>query len=98
MSEETPAPSPNPALRPHIVAVRPIRVLLLDDREGNLTCTGCGRIREYSTNLKDMVPLEKCLAAAMECDAPMVSICGGEPLIYPKIEALVAGLLEQNRV
>ena len=36
MSEETPAPSPNPALRPHIVAVRPIRVLLLDDREDNL--------------------------------------------------------------
>ena len=64
----------------------------------NLTCTGCGRIREYSTNLKDMVPLEKCLAAAMECDAPMVSICGGEPLIYPKIEELVAGLLKQNRV
>jgi len=28
--------------------------------------------REYSTNLKDMVPLEKCLAVAMECDAPMV--------------------------
>jgi len=64
----------------------------------NLTCTGCGRIREYSTNLKDMVPLEKCLAVARECDAPMVSICGGEPLIYPKIEELVAGLLEQNRV
>ena len=64
----------------------------------NLTCTGCGRIREYSTNLKDMVPLEKCLAVAQECDAPMVSICGGEPLIYPKIEELVAGLLEQKRV
>ncbi len=59
----------------------------------NLTCTGCGRIREYSTSLKDMVPLEKCLAAAEECDAPMVSICGGEPLIYPKIEELVDGLL-----
>jgi MoaA/NifB/PqqE/SkfB family radical SAM enzyme len=27
----------------------------------NLTCTGCGRIREYSTSLKDMVPLEQCL-------------------------------------
>jgi hopanoid biosynthesis associated radical SAM protein HpnH len=64
----------------------------------NLTCTGCGRIREYSTNLKDMVPLEQCLAAAMECDAPMVSICGGEPLIYPKIEELIAGLREQGRV
>ena len=28
----------------------------------------------------------------------MVSICGGEPLIYPKIEELVAGLLEQGRI
>jgi len=64
----------------------------------NLTCTGCGRIREYSTNLKDMVPLEKCLGAAIECDAPMVSICGGEPLIYPQIEELVAGLLGQGRI
>ena len=64
----------------------------------NLTCTGCGRIREYSTSLKDMVPLEKCLAAANDCDAPMVSICGGEPLIYPKIEELVAGLREQGRI
>jgi MoaA/NifB/PqqE/SkfB family radical SAM enzyme len=64
----------------------------------NLTCTGCGRIREYSTSLKDMVPLEKCLAVAQECEAPMVSICGGEPLIYPKIEELINGLLAQGRV
>src|SRR6187401_593617 len=64
----------------------------------NLTCTGCGRIREYSTSLKDVLPLEDCLAAAAECDAPMVSICGGEPLIYPHIEALVAGLHRQGRI
>ena len=64
----------------------------------NLTCTGCGRIREYSTSLKDMMPLEDCLGAAQECNAPMVSICGGEPLIYPHIEALINGLLEQRRI
>jgi len=64
----------------------------------NLTCTGCGRIREYSTSLKDMMSLEDCLASATECDAPMVSICGGEPLIYPKIEELVKGLREQARI
>ncbi len=64
----------------------------------NLTCTGCGRIREYSTSLKDVMSLEDCLGAAEECEAPMVSICGGEPLIYPHIEALVAGLLEQGRI
>jgi MoaA/NifB/PqqE/SkfB family radical SAM enzyme len=64
----------------------------------NLTCTGCGRIREYSTSLKDMMSLEDCLAAANECEAPMVSICGGEPLIYPKIEELIAGILAQRRI
>ena len=64
----------------------------------NLTCTGCGRIREYSTSLKDMMSLEDCLGAAKECNAPMVSICGGEPLIYPHIEALVDGLLAQRRI
>jgi hopanoid biosynthesis associated radical SAM protein HpnH len=64
----------------------------------NLTCTGCGRIREYSTSLKDMMSLEDCLGAAKECNAPMVSICGGEPLIYPHIEAMINGLLEQERI
>ncbi len=64
----------------------------------NLTCTGCGRIREYSTSLKDMMSLEDCLASAQECDAPMVSICGGEPLIYPKIEEVVDGLRKQGRI
>ena len=64
----------------------------------NLTCTGCGRIREYSQSLKDVLSLEDCLGAAEECGAPMVSICGGEPLIYPHIEDLVAGLLAQKRI
>lgn len=64
----------------------------------NLTCTGCGRIREYSTSLKDMMSLEDCLGAAEECNAPMISICGGEPLIYPHIEALIGGLLVRKRI
>jgi len=64
----------------------------------NLTCTGCGRIREYSTSLKNVMSLADCLGAAEECDAPMISICGGEPLIYPEIERLVAGLREQGRI
>jgi MoaA/NifB/PqqE/SkfB family radical SAM enzyme len=28
----------------------------------------------------------------------MISICGGEPLIYPQIEALVRGVLDQGRI
>ncbi|MGD0017307.1 MAG: DUF3463 domain-containing protein [Verrucomicrobiia bacterium] len=64
----------------------------------NLSCTGCGRIREYSTSLKDMMTLEDCLKSAAECDAPMVSICGGEPTIYPQLEELVDGLRKQGRI
>ena len=64
----------------------------------NLSCTGCGRIREYSTSLKDIMTLQDCLESARECGAPMVSICGGEPLIYPEIEKLVEGLHQQGRI
>ena len=64
----------------------------------NLSCTGCGRIREYSTSLKDMMTLEDCLKSAAECAAPMVSICGGEPTIYPQLEELVDGLRKQGRI
>ena len=64
----------------------------------NLTCTGCGRIREYSTSLKNVMTLEDCLQAPIDCGAPMVSICGGEPLIYPQIEALTEGILGQGRI
>jgi len=55
----------------------------------NLTCTGCGRIREYESSIRERLSLEQCLKAVDECDAPMVSICGGEPLLYPEIGALV---------
>src|SRR4026208_1737598 len=64
----------------------------------NLTCTGCGRIREYSTSLKDMMTLEDCLGAAVECTAPVFAIWGGEPLTYPHSESLIKGLLEQGRI
>src|SRR3974377_1806025 len=64
----------------------------------NLTCTGCGRIREYSTSLKDMMALEDCLQSATECDAPMVSICGGGPPIYPNVKELVARQVAQERI
>lgn len=64
----------------------------------NLSCAGCGRLHEYRHLLGQTLTVEQCLASAAECDAPMVSICGGEPLVYPHIEELVAGLLQQGRI
>ena len=49
----------------------------------NLTCTGCGRIREYKSTINEMLTVEECLKAVDDCGAPIVSICGGEPMIYP---------------
>jgi hopanoid biosynthesis associated radical SAM protein HpnH len=64
----------------------------------NLTCTGCGRIREYESTITQRLSLQQCLGAADECGAPVVSICGGEPFLYPEIGPLAAGLLERNRL
>jgi hopanoid biosynthesis associated radical SAM protein HpnH len=73
-------------------------VLMLEPLHAcNLTCTGCGRIREYSTHISERLSLEECLASVDEAGTPIVSICGGEPLIYPEIGPLVKGILKRRK-
>jgi hopanoid biosynthesis associated radical SAM protein HpnH len=73
-------------------------VLMLEPLHAcNLTCTGCGRIREYSQTIKEKLTVDECLAAVDEAGAPIVSICGGEPLIYPDIGPLVRGILKRRK-
>ena len=59
----------------------------------NIACIGCGKIREYESN-KARLSVEECIDAGVQCPAPVVSICGGEPLVFKGIEDVVAGLLE----
>ena len=74
-------------------------VLMLEPLHAcNLTCTGCGRIREYESSIKQKLSIDECLAAVDECGAPVVSICGGEPMIYPGIAELVAKIQERKKV
>ncbi len=73
-------------------------VLMLEPLHAcNLTCTGCGRIREYESTIKQKLSIEECLAAVDEANAPVVSICGGEPMIYPGIGELTAKILERKK-
>jgi hopanoid biosynthesis associated radical SAM protein HpnH len=90
---------PRHARRPHpMLSKRFPLVLMLEPLHAcNLTCTGCGRIREYESTITQKLSVEQCLRASDECGAPIVSICGGEPLLYPDIGALARGLLERNR-
>ena len=85
--------------RPHPMMDKrfPLVLMLEPLHACNLTCTGCGRIREYESTITQKLTLEQCLGAADECGAPVVSVCGGEPLLYPEIGPLVAGLIERNR-
>jgi hopanoid biosynthesis associated radical SAM protein HpnH len=73
-------------------------VLMLEPLHAcNLTCTGCGRIREYSQTIKEKLTVAECLHAVDEAGAPIVSICGGEPMIYPEIGALVRAILRRRK-
>ncbi|MDO4574019.1 MAG: adenosyl-hopene transferase HpnH [Planctomycetia bacterium] len=63
----------------------------------NLRCAGCGRIREYADHLSERLSLQECLDSATECGAPLVSICGGEPLLYPEIGELVRQLTDVQK-
>ncbi len=63
----------------------------------NLACAGCGKIQYPSHVLKRALTVEQCIAAVEECGAPIVSIPGGEPLLYPHIGELVEELTRRKK-
>jgi hopanoid biosynthesis associated radical SAM protein HpnH len=77
----------------------PLTMILEPLEDCNLTCTGCGRIREYDSLIQNHVTLsaKQCLDAVRECNAPVVSIAGGEPLMHPEIGKIVRGIIRQKR-
>jgi len=75
----------------------PLVLMLEPTHLCNLACSGCGRIREYAATIERMMPLAECLSSVDECPAPIVTITGGEPLLYPEINALTAGILARGK-
>ncbi len=63
----------------------------------NLQCKGCGKIAHPPDVMKKRLSLDECLQSAQECGAPVVSIPGGEPLLHPEMDQIVAGLVKQKR-
>jgi hopanoid biosynthesis associated radical SAM protein HpnH len=62
----------------------------------NLACIGCS-IERHTGKLADRLPVETCLRAVDDCGAPSVSICGGEPTLYPELKELVDGIIARKR-
>jgi hopanoid biosynthesis associated radical SAM protein HpnH len=74
----------------------PLVLMLEPTLACNIACIGCGKIREYESN-KARLSVEECIDAAVQCPAPVVSICGGEPLVYKGIEDVASGMLEMQK-
>ena len=62
----------------------------------NLACIGCATER-HTGKLVDRLPLDACFQAAHDSGAPVVSICGGEPTVYPELKELIEGLIAERR-
>ena len=74
----------------------PIVMMLEPLHTCNLACVGCSPER-YSGDLRNRVPVSKCFEAVEACGAPMVSICGGEPTVYPEIVELIEGIIARKK-
>lgn len=75
----------------------PLVLMLEPTHRCNLTCSGCGRIREYHDTLQQEMTLEECLQAVEESDPPVVTVTGGEPLLYDPVHHLVRELLARKK-
>jgi hopanoid biosynthesis associated radical SAM protein HpnH len=74
---------------PYVLMLEPLHTC-------NLACVGCSPER-YNGDLKDRLTLAQCLEAVDESGAPVVSICGGEPTIYPELPELVEQIIARKR-
>ncbi len=75
----------------------PLVLMLEPTHRCNLTCAGCGRIREYQSTLGKEMTLEECLHSVDEAGTPVVTITGGEPLLYSRAQDLVDALLRRRK-
>jgi hopanoid biosynthesis associated radical SAM protein HpnH len=63
----------------------------------NLSCPGCGKIQHPADLLRQRMPIERAVAAIEESGAPMISIAGGEPLMHPQIDQMVAEFVKRKK-
>jgi len=61
----------------------------------NLACIGCA-IERHTGKLKDRLRVQTCLEAVEQSRAPVVSICGGEPTLYPELPELVEEIIARR--
>ena len=74
---------------PFIVEIEPLFAC-------NLACPGCGKIQFPTDILRKRLSVDDVVNAVEESGTPMVSIAGGEPLLHPEIDKMVAELVKRK--
>jgi hopanoid biosynthesis associated radical SAM protein HpnH len=62
----------------------------------NLACLGCS-IERHTGKLKDRLSVAQCMEAVEDAGVPIISICGGEPTLYPELPELVGELIRRGK-
>jgi hopanoid biosynthesis associated radical SAM protein HpnH len=75
----------------------PLAMMLEPLFQCNLACAGCGKIDHPKDILRTRMSVEDALRAVDECDAPVVSIPGGEPLIHSEMPEIVRGIIARKK-
>ena len=63
----------------------------------NLACAGCGKIDYPDDILNQRLSMKECLDSVDECNAPVVSIAGGEPLLHKEMPQIVKGIIARRK-
>jgi hopanoid biosynthesis associated radical SAM protein HpnH len=75
----------------------PLVLMLEPTHRCNLNCAGCDRIRLHAKEQSADLSLDQCIEAVLESGAPVVTITGGEPLLYQELKPLLAKLLHLKK-
>ena len=62
----------------------------------NLACIGCS-VERHTGKLKDRLSVAECLEAVDQAGAPTMSLCGGEPTLYPELPELLTELIKRKK-
>ena len=74
----------------------PIVLMLEPTFKTNLKTKVCGKSDYPEAVLNEYLSPEKCIYSVQECDAPIVSITGGEPLLLDDMPEIVEGLVKKK--
>src|SRR5262245_35336677 len=74
----------------------PVVMMLEPLHTCNLKCLGCTPDR-WAGPKSEWLSAEECLSSVDDCDAPIVSVCGGEPLVHGEIDTIVKGILSRKK-